>query len=139
MTHALEKAISLHKEDLRQSGDTLFLAWELDSIGKVIGQSNMSLLSSQDGLADFGWALHQSFQGRGFAYEASSALLQHAFGELLLNRVIARIDVRNEESIRLAEKLGMQRTSQAPETQLTKGEMCEMWTFEIHGPKTIGQ
>ena len=136
VTAALETTISNHHGRLTANGDSIFLAWEHKETGKVIGQSNMTLRSREEGLADIGWALHQSFQRQGYAHEASVALLRFAFIEYQLERVIAKIDVRNLESVRLAEKLGMHLAGQVAETQLTKGELCELWTYAVSNTGT---
>jgi len=48
-------------------------------------------------------------QGKGYAAEAVSRLLDWAFGEMDLHRVVAITDQRNEPSSRLLERLGMRR------------------------------
>ena len=45
--------------------------------------------------------------GRGYAVEASCALLDHAFGTVDLPYVLAEMDAPNAASARVAEKLGM--------------------------------
>ena len=52
------------------------------------------------GLAPQAW-------GRGLASEASRAAVRYGFEHLGLERVLASIDVPNEPSLRLAERLGM--------------------------------
>jgi len=56
---------------------------------------------------DIGYSILPEHCGRGYAYEAASAVLAHARSELELARITAFISPRNVASIRLAEKLGL--------------------------------
>lgn len=55
---------------------------------------------------EIGWTLARDAWGCGYAFEAASAVVDWARGELGLTRVVSIIQVGNEPSIRLAEKLG---------------------------------
>jgi len=61
------------------------------------------------GSAEFGlfWAVSPRYQGRGYATEAARALIDHAFTELRLRRIIATTSHDNRASIRVMEKAGM--------------------------------
>ena len=128
---SLAKIIGLHKDNPTSDGESIFLAWELKITGKVIGQSNMSIISSVSGLADIGWATHQSFQRQGYAREASAALLNHAYHSLEVRTVQAKIDTRNLASIHFAEQLGMSFVPEKTESIIAKDEECTILTYEI--------
>ena len=128
---AAEKTIITGKFDLHEVDDYIVLVWELKSSGKVIGQSNMALLSKSDKRANIGWVTHQSFQRKGFAVEATKALLSYAFANFDLHRVIADIDTRVPESAALAEKLGMRREGEFKDGEFFKGQWCDMWLYAI--------
>jgi RimJ/RimL family protein N-acetyltransferase len=55
---------------------------------------------------DLGFALRPGFWGRGYAFEAASAVLAHARHPLGLGRVVAVTSLDNEPSIQLLGKLG---------------------------------
>lgn len=55
---------------------------------------------------DLGFALLEDFWGQGYAYEAASAVLQHAKRALGVSRLLAITSSQNERSGRLLEKLG---------------------------------
>ena len=135
---ALEKALDKAKSELIDDGDFLLLGWELKRVpgleeceGKIIGQSNISLKSQGDQCADIGWVTHQDFQRKGFAYEATHALMEYAFSNFKLHRIIADIDTRNPESATLAEKLGMRREAEFKDAEFFKGAWCDMWLYAI--------
>jgi RimJ/RimL family protein N-acetyltransferase len=58
---------------------------------------------------EIGWTLARDHQRLGYATEAASALMRHAFGALGCHRVIATCQPENPASWRVAEKLHMRR------------------------------
>jgi RimJ/RimL family protein N-acetyltransferase len=56
---------------------------------------------------DLGFAFLPGYEGRGYGYEVSSALLDYALTQLKLERITAFCDPENQASIRLIEKLGL--------------------------------
>jgi RimJ/RimL family protein N-acetyltransferase len=73
-----------------------------------VGQAGL-LMQDLDGVMQvgLGYLVHRPFWRRGFAHEACTGILDHAFGSLGLARVVCPIRPENEPSRRLAEKLGM--------------------------------
>ncbi len=128
---AAEKTTATGKFKLVESNDYLVLVWELKGTGKVIGQSNMALVSKENKRANIGWVTHQNFQRQGYAFEATKALLKYAFQNFDLHRVIADIDTRVPKSAALAEKLGMRREATFLDGEFFKGEWCDMWLYAI--------
>lgn len=56
---------------------------------------------------DIGFALFPQFWGKGYAYEAASAVLAFGRNVLRLRRIVAITTHDNHDSIRVLEKLGM--------------------------------
>ena len=63
--------------------------------------------------------IHPDHSGKGYATEASCVVLAMAFTGLEAHRVVAYIDSRNQASVRLAERLGMQRDGLMRENKFT--------------------
>lgn len=57
--------------------------------------------------ADVGYALLPEFRGKGYAFEAASAVLEHGNRVFGLKRILAITSLDNESSIRVLEKAGM--------------------------------
>ena len=139
VVEAAEKTIATGKFELQEENDYIVLVWELkngpgvenNEIGQVIGQSNMRLRSKRDSCADIGWVTHKGFQRNGYAFEATYALMKHAFENFPIHRLIADIDTRNPESAAMAEKLGMRREGEFKDSEFFKGEWCDMWLYAI--------
>jgi RimJ/RimL family protein N-acetyltransferase len=81
-------------------------AVELKKDGSVIGI--VSLLD-RDELedVDIGFAFLPGHWRQGYAYEATSAMMENAFAELGLDRIIAVTQVENTASIKTLEKMGL--------------------------------
>jgi RimJ/RimL family protein N-acetyltransferase len=90
---------------LAEEGDWIEPAVEVD--GRVVGHLYLKLASVEHAGAEIGWTLHPDFQGKGFATEGASALLDLAFSVLGLHRVRAELDPRNDGSIGVCRRLGM--------------------------------
>ena len=56
---------------------------------------------------DIGFAFLPDYWGRGFAFEAASAVMKDARERLKLNQVLAIVNPDNEASIKLLERLGL--------------------------------
>lgn len=114
-----------------EDGQYLVLVWALKTTGKVIGQSNLNMLSQEHKCAEIGWVTHQDFQRQGYAREASRAMLEYAFKQLDFHRVIASMDTRVPESAAVARSLGMRLEAELREAEFFKGSWCDMWTYAI--------
>lgn len=79
---------------------------ELKATGAPIGICGLVKRDSL-GDVDLGYALLPAHWGRGYAFEAASAVLAFARGELGLRRVVAVTASDNTASVRVLEKLGM--------------------------------
>ncbi len=75
----------------------------------LIGTCTLAHIDTQNRRAEIGFILRYEEWGQGYMSEAVRTLLQFAFDELKLHRIEADADPRNEESIRLLERLGFQR------------------------------
>ena len=114
---------------LNEVKDSVVLGWVLKDTGAIVGQSNLSLLSKVNQTIDVGWVTHPKYWRQGLAFEATEAFIGWAFENFDVHRVVANIDVRNPESARLAEKLGMRLEAHQLQSVFTKGEWCDMWQY----------
>lgn len=97
----------------------------------VIGTLYFKIESAEDSNAEIGWALHPDFQGKGFAREAATSLLDLAFGQLKLHRVFANLDPRNDDSVRLCLALGMRHEAHLVEEMWFKGAWADTGIYAI--------
>lgn len=123
----LKESVDAPKDD----GEYLVLVWALKTTGKVIGQSNLNMLSQEHKCAEIGWVTHQDFQRQGYAREASHAVLNYAFMTLDFHRAVASMDTRVPASAAVAKSLGMRLEAEMREAEFFKGAWCDMWTYAI--------
>ena len=116
----LEKKVA--SRAIRSEGDVLAFAVALKATNEVVADVVLQLVSEEHRQGEIGFIVHPDHQGHGYATEASRALLQLAFEDLKLHRVVGHLEARNEASARVLEKLGMRREAHFVENEYVKGE-----------------
>jgi len=89
--------------------------------GRIVGMVGFHGVDWSNRNTSIGYWLAQSAQGRGTMTAAVRALLELAFGQWRLNRVEIRLDVENERSRALAERLRFQREGTLRQAMLLAG------------------
>ncbi len=112
---------------------TLGIIWKKDS--SIIGWCGLGPLDFNEEETEIFCGLSESFWGRGIAAEACLTVLDYAFNKIGLRRIVAVVDPRNKQSVRLIEKMGMQlekRVSGVPEEfKHYEGFL----SYALHGPR----
>jgi RimJ/RimL family protein N-acetyltransferase len=95
----------------------------------MLGSCNLTLLAA--GEADLGYMLKRNAWGQGLGTEAALALIEAAFGQLKLARIISTVDVRNAASIRILEKAGLRWEATYRKLRKIRGEWrdCHLFTL----------
>ena len=109
-------------------------AIELKATKRVIGGCSMKRESADDEHASLGYAIHPDFQGRGYATEATLALIGFGFDALDLERIVAQCDTRNGASYRVMEKAGMTRVGTHLNHREIKGRLTHSFEYGIDRP-----
>lgn len=63
------------------------------------------------GIKNLGYCLHSGHHNKGYAFEACSKLLRHAFDDLGCQTILSGTGIKNLPSVKLLEKLGFVMTS----------------------------
>ncbi|WGD36686.1 GNAT family protein [Lysinibacter sp. HNR] len=119
------------RDSLAQDGDYMMLLAERRSDGATIGEMYFKLDSVEHSRAEIGWVLHPQFHGHGYASEAAQALLDVAFYTMKLHRVFALLDPRNDASVSLCLRLGMQKEAHLRHDEFFKGEWADTGIYGI--------
>ena len=82
---------TIHKETGAFIGRCGLLPWNIDGQDEV----------------EIAYTITRAFWGQGLGTEAAQGILRHGFEELNLQRLICLIDLENDASKRVAEKMGM--------------------------------
>jgi RimJ/RimL family protein N-acetyltransferase len=112
---------------LEDEGQSLTLAVTERAAGALVGDVILFWRSREHLAGEVGYVFDPRFHGRGYAVEATGAMLALGFDGLGLHRIVGRLDARNNASARVLEKLGMRREAHFVSNEYLKGE----WTDEV--------
>jgi RimJ/RimL family protein N-acetyltransferase len=115
------------RTELTDEGQALTLGVETVDTGELVGDVVLFWHSRLHAGGELGYMFSPDHGGHGYATEAANAMLRLGFEGLGLHRIIARIDERNESSVRLARRLGMREEARLVHNELFKGE----WSTEL--------
>jgi len=77
--------------------------------GRLIGDVGLGIFEPT-GDIELGYTLARDYWGLGYASEAAKACLAAALAHLDVPRIVAVVDLENEASLRVSERIGMTRT-----------------------------
>ena len=117
--------------DPSTQGSYLMMGFTRLGDSQVIGQVNAGMESVADSNVSIGWVINPEHSGHGYAIEAVRGLLKFLVKEYGIRRFTAKIDQRNANSVRLAEKLGMRCEATYVEDELFKGEWVSTYLYAI--------
>ena len=121
--------IGMH-EEAAERDEGLTLAVTEGSSGRLVGAVALSI-NRPHRRGELGYWTGVEHWGRGYATEASRAMLDYAFGTLALSRVVAHCRTRNEGSWRVMEKLGMQREGRLRQHFVKWDVLEDVWLYGI--------
>jgi ribosomal-protein-alanine N-acetyltransferase len=98
--------------------------------GGLIGAVGLTLVMA-DRRAELGYWIGVPWWNRGFATEASRAVIDFGFGSLGLHRIMARHLARNPSSGRVMEKLGMTKEGVLRHHVLKWGEFEDLVVYAV--------
>lgn len=91
----------------------------------LIGDMGIIFTGHEKMQAEIGCTLNKEFQGKWYATEALTAMVNYLFLEIKKHRVVASIDPRNTPSIRLIERLGFRKEAHFKESYFLRGEWVD--------------
>ncbi len=98
----------------------------------AIGSIHLTIQNHSHRHGEIGYMFGMAYHNRGYATEASRALLKFGFATLKLKRIAAAdIVMENVASTRVAEKIGMRREAHYPDTQFFAGRWWDTVTYSI--------
>jgi len=115
------------RTELVDEGQSLTLGAEVAETGELAGDVVLFWHSREHAGGELGYVFDPALGGRGYATEAANAMLGLGFEAMGLHRIIARIDERNEPSVKLARRLGMRQEARLVDNEIFKGE----WSTEV--------
>jgi RimJ/RimL family protein N-acetyltransferase len=107
--------------------------------GGLVGDCALQVDGREPYRAEIGFTLAREHQGKGFASEAVSRLLDYAFDDLGLHRVFAIADCRNKPSWALLERVGMRREGHFLENVWFKGGWSDEYLYAVLKDEWLGK
>ena len=115
------------RTELTDEGQSLTLGAQLAGTGELAGDVMLFWHSREHAGGEVGYVFNPALGGHGYATEAARAMLRLGFEGIGLHRIVARIDERNEPSVKLAARLGMRQEARLVHNEIFKGE----WSTEV--------
>ena len=110
--------------------------WFIETESSVVGSVSIKNISHMMACAEIGYGVSESHQRRGIATMAVAALIDKAFNESPLRKLVAYVHDQNVPSCRVLEKLGFQREgflrehyiiNGSPENEILFGLLKREW------------
>ena len=101
--------------------------------GILIGGTGFGMTDWNVGTANFGYVLQRSAWGQGYATEASRAVVNWAFNELSLHRLVAHCEPAHAASLSVLNKLGFRQETTVSLPRMN-GEMRSYLTLVLERP-----
>ena len=101
--------------------------------GKAIGYTSIKGISRTDGRAEVGIAImDKEYRGHGYGTAALKQVVNYAFNEIDLARVMLTVFPSNRRAIRVYEKTGFRKTKVLRNSWLLpNGQYTDMWLMEL--------
>lgn len=118
MIEFLDK-LSLENKAIRYS------IFELES-NRIIGSCGFNSLDFSNSKAEIGYDMNKNDWGKGYAPEAIQSLLDYAFNTLQFNRIEAKVEPENINSIKVLQKLGFTLEGTMQEYEKSKEKLINL-------------
>jgi RimJ/RimL family protein N-acetyltransferase len=103
----------------------------LKDTDQLIGDLGLHVQVHDARQAQFGITLNRAYQGMGLATEALTAVLDYAFINLDLHRLMAIVDVENERAAALMERVGLRREGHFVKNAWFKGHWADEYLYAV--------
>jgi len=124
--------VSRHQtQEFGAPGQWLQIAVACRVTDRLVGDCALKVHADDPRQATIGVTFSRANQGKGFATEALTALLEAVFLRMRLHRVIADTDPANTAAWRLLERLGMRREAHLKESLWFKGRWTDEYLYAI--------
>lgn len=107
------------------------LAVVLKSENRLIGGCGIRVKNPSLKEGDLGYVFNRLYWGKGYATEATRALIQFGFSKLKLHRIWATCDTHNKASAQVLKKAGMKREGLLRQNVFQKGAWRDSYLYAI--------
>ena len=104
---------------------------EWKASGKIIGTIGFMWIQKENAAAEAGYSLSRAYWNQGIMTEALSALIDHGFRSMNLNRIEAQHETENPASGAVMRKCGMTHEGSLRQRMLNKGRFVDVELYAI--------
>lgn len=119
----------MHTAEIGKLGEWFQIAIAQKQSNLLLGDIGMLIYAEDPTVVEIGFTLSRNEQGKGYAKEAVQALIDSLFALGSIHKIVGITDTRNEPSIKLLKRLGMNLV-RSDEVEF-KGKICIEQTFEL--------
>lgn len=123
----VEQLVGLYKRDL------MWWALEHRGDGRLIGRVELSDWNRENARAELSYALSRDYWGLGLMTEAAAVAADYGWNELALHRLGATVRPNNVASVKILERLGMEREGQLRHYRRLWGEWVDVDVYSALG------
>jgi RimJ/RimL family protein N-acetyltransferase len=114
-----------------ESDDWLSFSISDTITGEKLGSIGLKIINHEARIAEVGFMIKPSAQGKGFAGEALGIIKNYALSELNLNKVVATCSVNNTGSFKLLEKQGFIREGCLKQNMIINSEYVDDYIYGL--------
>jgi len=126
---AVEKQYRFWEDRSSPDGSEYWLNWVVFYKKICIGTLQAGVQRSTK-VASIAYMISTAYQGQGFATEAVAAMIEHIRCDYRVKLIKAWIDTRNLPSIRLVERLGLERVERIEKADHFKGQDSDEFVYQ---------
>lgn len=131
-THeAQAKEMVVLLEDLAQAGKAIRFSIIERKSNEIIGTCGFNSIDLENAKAEIGYDIAKAYWGMGYAPEAISALIKYAFETLKLNRIEAKVEPANVNSMKVLQKLHFTFEGTLRQYEKSKGNFVDINMYSL--------
>ncbi len=116
-------------DELAQDHKAIRFAILEQECNEIIGSCGYNSLDFENAKAEIGYDIAKAYWGRGYASEAIQSLLDYGFSDLKLNRIEAKVEPDNVNSIKVLQKLNFTFEGTLRQSERSKGKFIDLHMY----------
>jgi ribosomal-protein-alanine N-acetyltransferase len=100
-------------------------------VNKIIGSCGYNSIDFENSKTEIGYEIDKNYWGNGYAPEAITGLIDYAFSDLKLNRIEAKVEPENINSIKTLERLKFTFEGTQRKVEKSKGRFIDLNLYSL--------
>lgn len=97
----------------------------------IVGRIGLHHINYQNRIAEIGYWLADGLQGKGIMTKSCTAIIDHAFKDLGLNRIEIKCGIGNVKSRAIAERLHFKQEGILRQAELLNGQFIDLYLYSM--------